>query len=71
MQGERHNFDFKEVLAVCQAGNWQLWKRKYGQFAVFLRVDCVTKASFCCRLAGSVVDYAHDMAENRGRQFHA
>jgi hypothetical protein len=30
MQGERHNFDFKELGAVCQADNRRVWKRKYG-----------------------------------------
>jgi hypothetical protein len=30
MQGERHNFDFKELGAVCQADNRAVWKRKYG-----------------------------------------
>jgi len=30
MQGERHNFDFKELGPVCQADNGRMWKRKYG-----------------------------------------
>ena len=67
MQGEGHNFDFKELLAVCQAGRCRLWKRKYGKFAALITWVVWRKCHFdAVGRTGNAV-YAATMAENSGR----
>jgi len=63
MQGERHNFDFKELGAVCQADNWCMWKRKYGDSGQF---PALASAGATANRVLHAVDYAPAMGEGAG-----
>jgi len=60
MQGLGHKFNFRELGAVCQADNWRLRERKYGEFSGFTSRDCALNED-------RDAVYANVMADSSGR----